>query len=123
MSDDRLGLYSAVCFIDDSRLKVYTSIENSSLRVLAYWVWGSQYWQSFWILNNTQLFVIMLCLTYYKTLATLVIVLFSSASHATIVLEENGYSNIVVAISEDINQPIDNGLAMIARIKVIFSIS
>jgi hypothetical protein len=46
------------------------------------------------------------------------ILLFISAASSSVVLQENGYSNIVVALSEDIVQPEDHGFAMIEKLKV-----
>ena len=48
-----------------------------------------------------------------------IILLFVAAANSTIVLDGNGYSNIFVAISEDIPQPEGDGaLTMIESIEV-----
>ena len=60
----------------------------------------------------------MIHLTYYQTVASFLIVFLSKTINTTVVLEENGYSNIVVAISEETEQPDDGGLAIIASITV-----
>jgi hypothetical protein len=52
-----------------------------------------------------------------------VIVLFSGMADLSIVLEGNGYSNIVVAISKDIPQPADNGIELIDKLKVKITVS
>lgn len=51
-----------------------------------------------------------------------VIVLFSGMADLSIVLEGNGYS-IVVAISQDIPQPADNGTELIDKLKVKITVS
>lgn len=46
------------------------------------------------------------------------LVLFFGTANSTIVLDTNGYSNIVVAISEDIPRPSDAGTSVINDLKV-----
>lgn len=56
-------------------------------------------------------------------LAVGALVLFIAAStNSTVVLKENGYSNILVSISKDIAQPNDGGLAILTDLKVYFNI-
>ncbi len=53
-----------------------------------------------------------------------VIVLFSGMADLSIVLEGNGYSNIVVAISKDIPQPVDDGgTALVDNLKVKITVA
>jgi hypothetical protein len=52
-------------------------------------------------------------------MAIISILLFISAvAESSVVLQDNGYTNIVVAISEDIVQSQDQGFAMIESLKV-----
>ena len=47
-----------------------------------------------------------------------ILLLISAVAEPSVVLQDNGYTNIVVAISEDIVQPQDHGFAMIESLKV-----
>ena len=47
-----------------------------------------------------------------------ILLLISAVAEPSVVLQDNGYTNIVVAISEDIVQPQDQGFAMIESLKV-----
>ena len=47
-----------------------------------------------------------------------ILLLISAVAESSVVLQDNGYANIVVAISEDIVQPQDQGFAMIESLKV-----
>ncbi len=44
--------------------------------------------------------------------------LFITVTNSTIVLKDNGYTNIVVAIAEDITRPDDGGVSIVTRLKV-----
>ena len=49
--------------------------------------------------------------------------LIGSVVHSAIVLQDNGYTGILVAISEDVEQPIDDGgLELINSLEVLLSI-
>lgn len=43
---------------------------------------------------------------------------FLTQSTTTVVLEENGYTNILVAISDEIDQPDDGGFTILANLMV-----
>lgn len=54
----------------------------------------------------------------YSVVISIVFCLFGAPADFQIILQDNGYSNILVAISEDIPQPSDGGIKLLNDLKV-----